>query len=597
MENTDNNDALRPTEEQQDPLLQFTSDLTETKVTDKLNRYNSSWDQYSQDLYPKMKTWWNSYRNLEYSIEGVSTKIPEIFTTIETELPHLLNSIYGPSNIVDAKAKFVDPQEEKAFKVKAYINKLIKDICKGRKKTELIIKNMLIYGWAVSKVYWNVKPDKDIDPITKEVVNQNSAHPDFYMVDPFAFAWDPDYDQQEIDGIPWVRERVFISKNKMKEMRDSGECAKFDDQDLSTVAEDQGKESRGTRNDSTMKTSKTYYDEFWCTMYSKDEEGKTFSKEYRIWFLANKKVIKFEENLYGYKPFTICRAYSQPNEFLGAGEPEVIGAIANQLSYTHYQAGKTVKKLGQSLTYIDPSAGISPQNLKRIEQGVLFVNNLNGIKSEQTTDPQNISVLVQYEQHLETVLEKITGVGPTMQGEIVGDVTATQISIVSQAASNRLASKLTHLQEDFIVPLAEMFFLLNKQLLQIPIQFFDTNNNLIQLSPDDFNGNYIWTAGGMIGQSNKSLQLAQNNEIIKGLIEASQASLSTPNPFTVNLPHAIETYILPYTSMPSSSELIVRQPVQMPNTQEGLPPKPNLTSEIPIEQPLIGNVLRPKPII
>lgn len=587
-------------QEEQNPLLQFTDDLTEDKVEEKLKKYNSSWEQYSSDLYPKMKMFYRMFRNMEFSVEGVATKIPQIFTTIETELPHLLNSIFGPSTIVDAQAKFEDPQETKTYKVKSYVNKLIKDICKGRKKTELLIKNMLIYGWSVSKIYWNTDPDKDVDPITKEVVNINSAHPDFYMVDPFAFAWNPDYDQQDIDGIDWVRERIYISKNKLKQMRDNGECAEFDDGDMESVSEDKGREVRKTNSSGeTLQKGKTYYDEFWCTLYSKDEEGKTNSSEYRVWFLANKKIIKFEKNLYGYKPFTICRAYSQPNEFLGMGEPEVIGSIANQLSYTHFQSGKMVKKLGQSLTFIDPSAGISPQNLKRIEQGVLFVNNLNGIRSEPSTDPQNINVLVKYSEYLDGMLERITGVGPTLQGEITTNVTATQISIVNQNASNRLADKLVHLQEDFITPLAEMFFMLNKQLLQTPVQFFDTNNNLISLSPDDFNGNYVWTPVGTISQSNKALQLAQNQEVIKGFVEASQASKMTSVPFDVNLLEAVQQYIAPYANMPNTSSLFIPLNAPMPPagqapSQANLPAPSaspeGMSAQIPTQAPSIENM-------
>jgi hypothetical protein len=548
-----------------DELMQFSEELTETKVTDKLKKYNSSWDQYSNELYPKMKTYFKMYRNLEATIEGVAAKIPEIFTVIETELPHLLNSVFGPSTVVDATPKFSDPLEEKTYKVTAYINKLIKDICKGRKKTELVIKNMLIYGWAVTKVYWNTDTDRDIDPTTKEVVEVNSAHPDFYMVDPFAFAWNPEYNQQEIDGLDWCRERVFIGKNQLKQKRDNGECGDFSDDDMETVGgdEDKGTEARKGTSSPSSKKGKTYYDEFWCTLYYKDETGKTVSGEYRIWFLSNKKIIKFEKNLYGYKPFTICRAYSQPNEFLGAGESEVIGSISAQLSYNHYQSGKMVKKLGQALTFIDPSAGISAQNLKRIEQGVLFVDNINGIKSEVTTDPQNIEVLIKYGEYLNTMLEKITGVGPTLQGDIATNVTATQISIVNQNASNRLANKLVHIQEDFIVPLADMFFMLNKQLLQIGVEFFDTNNNLISLTPDDFSGNYTWTSVGTISQSNKALQLAQNQELLQGLMGLSESSKQGPFPFDVNEIIYIQQHLVPYANITDASAFIIPSPAPM----------------------------------
>src|ERR1035437_191932 len=114
-------------QENSDQLLQFDEELTDDKITEKLKRYNSSWDSYSAELYPKMKQYYKMYRNLESSVDGIAAKIPEIFTIIETELPHLLNSVFGPSTVVDCTPKFSDPMEEKTYRVVSYINKLIKD--------------------------------------------------------------------------------------------------------------------------------------------------------------------------------------------------------------------------------------------------------------------------------------------------------------------------------------------------------------------------------------------------------------------------------------------------------------------------------------
>lgn len=588
--------------ENQDNFLgQFDEmDLTEEKITAKLKDFNAKWDSFSPSLYNKMKIWYEMYRSMSMTIEGVATKVPEIFTLIETQLPHLLNSIFSRSMIIDAKAKFSDPTGERTYKIKNYINDLIQNKSDGRRKTELIIKNFLIYGWAITKMYWNTKPDYDIDPETKEVVPINSAHPDFYMVDPFSFAYDPNYSEQKIDGLEWCRERIFIDKNKLKQQRDNKETLPFEDDDMeSSEGQDEGREVRKNKSGQNKGSNKTYYDEFWVTFYYKvpvmedkevlDDEGnpvldefgqpmiesvkvdeKTESGEFTAWFLANNKLIKFQNNEFKFKPFTITRAYATPNEFLGQGEPEIIGAIANQLSYVNLQAGKMVKKVGQNLTFIDPSAGISPQNLKRIEQGVLFVNNIGGIKSEQSTDPQNISVLVKFKEYLNQELQRITGIGPTLQGEMQGDITATQASIVNQNASNRLAGKLTHLQEDFIIPLAQVFFLMSKQLLQAPVQFFDTNNNLIELTPEDFNGNYTWSSNGAITQSNKALQLQQNTEMLKGFLEAASASSNpqvSAQPFTVDIPYFISQHLAPYANL-SDVDKIIKQVVLPPVNQQ-----------------------------
>ena len=579
-------------------LLQYDDYLTEQKVLEKVKKYNSDWDANKSDYENKLKRHWNLYRNQEFTDGGVSIKMPEIFTIVETELPHLLLSIYGQSWLVDATPKFQDPDGTKTYKVKSYVNKLMKDICDGQKKTEAIIKNSLIYGWSVVKQFWNIDPDMDFDIQTGEFVEKNSSHPDFELVDPFKFKYDLSVQSDNLKDCEWVGERIYISKDKLKMMRDNGEVAMFDDSDLGTE-EDSGKKGRNTNKEN--KSTLTYYDEFSATMYSKTEEGKMVADEYKIWLLANSKVIKFQKNIYKRKMYTIFRAYQNPFELLGVGEPEAVGALSTQLSLAHYQLGKMSKKVGQSLTVLDPSAGISPENLRRIEDGVIFVQNRDGISFEKNNDAQNLKVLLETEEYLEGKIENITGVGKTLQGEGIGDVTATQSSYQYQNAANRLALKLGHIQHDFIKNVAANFFLMLKQLLTDPVEFFDTNNNLIELTPDDLIGSYDWIPTGSISQSNKALQLNQNQQLLGGVIQLSQASQQTQNPFTVNIPYFIQQHLAPYANLPDVKNFIIpAQPMgaqgQVPSVPDGNPPAGSTMGALPqIQQQnpnpqMVGNI-------
>lgn len=612
----------------EDKLLDFSHGLEEEEILEKLKGWNSSWENYSNTLFPKLTKYYKSYRDMEYENQGTPVKIPQVFTTIDTMLPHLVNNIFATSYVVDAKPKFIAPDMQKTYKVKNYINALLKDVNQGRKKAELIFKNLLIYGYSIVKATWNDDPDIDINPISKEVEKINSAHPDFYLVDNFSFAWEPNYQEQNLNGLEWCRERIFISRNKMKKMRDSKQCGPFDDSDM-TKGEDKGKESRDS--DSKNKNKGTFYDEFWCTLYEKipvtvkqpvmhpetgapmmDAMGQmvlqdvetgeynTIANEYRVWLLANNKIIKFERNPYQYKPFTCVRCISSPFEFIGMGIPELIFSIANQLSLTNYQAGKMVKKIGQSVTWVDGSAGLSPYNLERIEQGVVFLKNINGVKSEQSFDPNNVKVLMEYAQYLQTEVETITGVTKFLQGTDIGDMTATQASLISQNSTNRLASILTHLQEDFIVPLAEMFFLMNKQLLEIPVDFIDNNDNLVTMQPDDFLGNYTWLCVSPTTISNKALQLQQNTQALAQFIQGSHASMAGPPQFqyVVNQIPFIMNHIAPNMNIPDISNVIIPisslppppMPTPMPVpgnavTQNAPPPAPNVGAQTPIQGP------------
>lgn len=550
-------------------LLQFTDELTEAKVKAKLNKFDSQWKKYASTYENGLKKHYNAYRNMEVTVEGVSIKIPEIFTLIETELPHLVNAMFGQSLVVDATPKFNDPESTRTYKVKSYINRLIKDECDGQRKAEHISKAMLIYGFAVIKEYWDTEPDRDVDPQTGEMVDVNSAHPNFDLVDPWTFAWDRNNESNYLDKSEWLRERIFISKDKLKMMRDSGLCAWFEDEDL-TTKEDKGKKARNKEGE--QDNANAWYDEYSCTLYSKDENGNMVNDEFIVWYLGGNKIIKFIKNPSRTKMYSLVNAYENPNELFGIGEAEVVGPLSAHLSYVHYQLGKTIKKVGQSLTKITPAAGISPENIKRIEDGVIFLEDASGMTSEQTSDPQNVSVLLKAKEYLDNQIQSVTGIGRTLQGEPVGDqpLTATEAQFLYQAASNRLAMKLSHLQEGFIKDVASKFFLMSKQFLTESVEFFDTNNNLITITPEDLLGNYNWFATGSITQSNKALQLQQNQQLLTGLISLMQPAQMTQNPFVVNIPYFIQQHLAPYANMPDSSKFII--PVTPPPPVPALPP-------------------------
>lgn len=571
--------------------LQFNNELTEGKINQKIKGYESQFDKYKSTYEKNLRTSYNSYKNQQVTVEGVSVKIPEIFTIIETELPHLLNSIFGQSQIVDATAKFDDPNGQRTYKVKSYVNRLIKDNCNGRKKTESIIKNLLIYGTSVVKVYWDTEPDTDVNVMSGEIINVDSSHPNFDLVDPYTFAWDLSNESHDVKNCEWLRERIFIAKDKMKAMRDNEECGWFDDDEM-TSTENKGKKERQKDSGASENSSNTtYYDEYSSTIFSKNEEGKVISEEYVIWNLAGQKVIKFIKNPQKTKMYAVVRAYENPNEFIGQGEPDVIGALSSHLSYVHYQLGKLVKKVGQHLTVVTPAANISPENLRRIEEGVIFVDNAEGLSFEKQMDGQDVGVLIKAKEYLDGQIESVTGIGKALSGESIGDVTATQASYVYQNASNRLALKLTHLQEDFIKQIAEKFFLLSKQLLTVPVQFFDMNNNLLALAPEDFIGNYNWSAVGSIMAANKALQLQQNTQLIQQIIQLTQASQQSANPLTFDGLQMLQSLIAPNISVPDMDKFVfpVNLAAQQTNTQTGLSQGPlPQQGQMGLQQPVSG---------
>jgi hypothetical protein len=403
------------------------------------------------DPYKQVKSRIEQFQTIGHNVDkveliifgGTLTAYPQDY--LEWFVTQCLNAITG----VDAKTiKQAQTAAEKSI-IKNYINKVLKDSSNGRKKTEAIIKNMLIYGTSVVKTYWDTEPEMDVNPMDGQIEQVNSAHPNFDLIDPFCFAWDTTNESHDIKNCEWVRERIFISKEKMLSIRDNGECGPFSRDDMSQT-ENTGKKNRQRQGEESKDSDMTYYDEFSATFYSKDEQGKLIGEEWIAWLLAGNKIIKFIRNPQKQKMYSVVRAYENPNEFAGLGEADVVGALSAHLSYVHYQLGKLSKKVGQHLTIVTPAANISPENLRRIEEGVIFVDNKEGLAFEQTTDAQDLTALLKTKEYLDSQIEAVTGVTKALSGEAIGDITATQASLVFQNASNRLALKLTHLQEDLI---------------------------------------------------------------------------------------------------------------------------------------------------
>lgn len=416
-------------------------------------------------------------------------KVPLAWTLIETEMPHLINAIFGQTTIIDLKAKFDDPGNDKTFKMKSFLNNNFINVCDGEEKFTNIERTALIYGTAAVKVWWNAEEELELNQADGSMQPVNSAHPDFDLVDPKSFAWDRGNATKLVKNCRWVRERIYKEKEEMLMMRDNGKCGWFNKSDLATA---QNKKQTISAQSNTSMTSdserKTYYDEYQCTMFDKDENGKYTQAEYLVWVLAENRVIKFVPMPLNRKMYAIGRCYDFPGEFMGKGEPDTIGALAEHSGYIWYQLGKTVKRVGQQMTLVGMGSGLSPEQMRTIEDGIFPVDDISQITFQPSMDATDVQVLAGAFKTIKEEIADTTGVGPALQGESIGDVSATEASYVFQNASNRLEMKLKNMQKGLIEPIAEMMFLLCKQSLTDPngITFFTSDNKPQHILPEDF---------------------------------------------------------------------------------------------------------------
>jgi hypothetical protein len=496
--------------------------LTESEIATKAVAWNASWQLLYDKLCSKWEQNYTQFRHFDKSLdENISQRTYEVWANIQSEIPHLVNSIFTKSEVVKGMPKFQDI-ENKSFKVNNYVNKMITVGNKGRAVASDALQDFLVFGTVISKTFWDNEEKPEFDLNTQTWIESYEGKPSVYNVDIFNWAIDPTYSGHDPNKAEWTRERIFFKKEDLKKMMEKGEIATVSDEVLTgSKKEDSGKDIRDRIDGiSATKQDKIYVDEFWCNLYYTDENGQQKSGKYYFWLLNNTTLLKFKVNIFNSCPFKVARCYRLSHEFFGIGDVDVMASLSEHINVTHTQGALLAKKTGQKLTILGPSVGISPQELKSKENGIITVKDMNAIKTENTTAGADLGTLINYKASLKADLNNAVGINDIMRGESVGDQTATEASILNSNSSARLAMKLANFQDEWLSPVAASFYNLSKQFIDTYSFFIE--NQLVSLTQADFAGDYDWVPQGSTAVANKNLRIRQMTEIGMQLAQAAQ---------------------------------------------------------------------------
>lgn len=499
--------------------------LSLQEVTSKAKKWNTNWKPY----YEKKKTQWtDNYRLFRHFdkglVENISTRVYEVWSNIQTEIPHLVNSIFTKSEVVRPSPKRQEPYEA-TFKVKKYVNNAMLIQNDGRKIATDAVQDFLVFGTVIGKTFWDNEQKSTFNFETQEWEDAYEGKPSIYNVDIFDFAIDPTFRGHDPKKAEWVRERLYFKKEELKKLVEAGEIDEIAENEMSEVKNiESGKEIRDKiEGMPPVKDEKNYVDEFWATLYWKDPEtGQQMSGKFYFWLLNDNKIIKFKKNIFGQVPYIAARCYRMTHEFYGIGDVDVMAALGEHINVLHSQASLLAKRTGQKLTLHTPQAGIDQQQMKTKENGVLMVKDLTQIRTEDTTSGKDLISLMQYKDAVKTDLSNSVGVNDILRGETQGDSTATEASILNSNASARLALKLQNFQAEYVVPCADKFYNLSKQFIDKYSLYVD--NSILELTQADFAGDYDWVPVGSISQSNKNLRIKQLTELSVQMVNASMTA-------------------------------------------------------------------------
>ncbi len=570
--------------------LDLPKGLTLTKVENLAAKWHRQWDDASNELIETWKRNRELYRKFEKRTDSkITYKVPVIFAQIQTELPHLVDSVFSKSEIVKPYPKEeIDP--DTVLKVKNYINKQIIVSCAGRRKITDVVQNFLIYGTSVAKTFWDYTPARKFDVNTNTWNTVENVQPNFIPLDIFDFMISPDYRGYNVQEAEWAAHKLWLSKDELKKLRNKKEIENVDE----SIFDVNTSESQANAQDTTTKPisgeegkgknpNKIGVIEYWATI-TWEIDGELTTDEFYFWMLEDK-CIKFKHNDYATKPFVSVRCYRMSDTFFGLSEVDVMKAYAAQMGDIHTKAGMLAKKVGQKLTYYEPSSGFDAQRAKRTEDGMVILDDggLSKIRTEDTTAGQDLGVLVNYLASLNQNIQNATGINDILQGEEGGDKTAAEASILNQNGSARMREKLKNLQDEFLVPLAAQMYCHAQQL--IINHTFSYQNNMYSLTKEDFAGEYDWIALGTLFQSNKAVRNTQLTNLAQQLTAAAQiAPAALANGFDVM--SWMKNEVMPGFDIADPDRYFPRITPSMASAQEEVNPDQSNTQGLPPEMPI-----------
>jgi hypothetical protein len=199
------------------------------------------------------------------------------------------------------------------------------------------------------------------------------------------------------------------------------------------------------------------------------------------------------------QPFEPLMNYTVPDKFYPMGELEPIEPLQQELDKVRSQMMEARKKFGRKYIFRESSFG--PEGLSALQSDA--DNVMVAVIEDQTPLDQVIQPVpqgqldpqaYQYSDIIEMDMDRVTGINEYMRGSMPENTrTATEASIIQDAANARAAAKLAEV-EDFISRIARKLIMLNQQFLEGDqvMRIAGPNGAMawVQYTRDDIQGEY-----------------------------------------------------------------------------------------------------------
>lgn len=491
----------------------------------------------SRELY---ENWSPAGRSI---VQRANLKLPFGFTIIETQVPQIVDAFFRGGNVIQFKgqdyqdAMWEDPMtdfhhhqfEEMGF----------------QSKTANFVKAMLLDGTAIAKVPYRYKELETLrrvtqmDPITgmpisikQPAVEVLFDGPDLEIVPIYDFF--PDWTVKRPGDVAAMRGCVHRTYKTITALRQNKNYKNVDEIEVSLQSKgnsawakpyysDEYKADFDKLNDNVEGIKDEGEVEVWEYWGLFDPKKNGEFKEYLIVIANGDVVLRMEENFYDYKfkPFVACPNYSRETEFYGIPELLAVRSLIKEANTLRNARLDNINLSVNPMWIADRAAGINTKSLFSRPNGVIWTNDINGIKPLPPMDPSIGSreemAFIQGDIQNATALVNAAPIASNL-GKQFGR-SATGVNFIQSFASSRISLKARTLSEMYFKRVAQIMLMTNRQFVTEDhwVRVSDPNspNPFTQLPSDAFFRSFdfiVETAlenGGPEGQFQKIQTVSQ----------------------------------------------------------------------------------------
>lgn len=428
----------------------------ETFIAPMMAKFKEYQDGYDAFIRPEDKR--------EY---GANLNIPYIYSTVETALPKLLNSIFTSKPFISYKPVYEGTQE-KADYMTALIDYQFRRKIKSSVLFYEVFKDTMILGTGITKQSWR-RTEKSVQkrmPIEREIelpdgtvtqvtvdapqkVNKVTYDaPDIINIPLKDFRFDPAYSQ--IYDMPWCG---YEYPTELWKLHEGAENKKYKNLDKISTENTQDVTTDPFASKADMRNGVKIFD-YW-------------TDEWHVVVANDNVVILVEENPYfhGCKPFTKWVMIPKPNNFYGKSTVDTLLTLSSELNTLRSQRLDNVSMAINRMFLINKQSTIDVAQLQSRPNGFIEVDDIeNDIVELKMADVT--SSAYSDEKIVKEDMDVTSGIHSYDRGNTPERKdTATVASLLSTASSERFKLQAIMMEESPLSDIGFQLAELNKQFI------------------------------------------------------------------------------------------------------------------------------------